>query len=94
MLRVSGEACRRWARMSVQRSLPLVVAPWPSVMESPRAMTAAAPGVDCTSMAETWYQWSMCRGSQVPVATSPSTLNAASAQPAAGDAPFESTLAA
>ena len=34
--------CKRAASTSVQRSLPLVVAPWPSVMESPSATTTAA----------------------------------------------------
>ena len=36
--------CSRWASTSVQRSLPLVVEAWPSVMESPSATMEAAPG--------------------------------------------------
>ncbi len=56
MLAVAGERCRRAARTSVQRSFPLVVAPWPSVMESPRATMEAAPAGARTSMAVMKYQ--------------------------------------
>jgi hypothetical protein len=44
MLLVRGSARRRLASTSVHRSLPLVVASWPSVIESPRATMAAASG--------------------------------------------------
>ena len=51
-----AEPCSRCASTSVQRSFPFVVAPCPSVMESPRTTTAAAPGAACTSISEIWYQ--------------------------------------
>ncbi len=63
MLCVPGRACSRAASTSVQRSLPLVVAPCPSVMESPRATMAAALGAASTSISASWYQWSTCFGS-------------------------------
>jgi len=36
--------------------LPLVVAPCPSVMESPRMAMDAAEGAASTSTSESWYQ--------------------------------------
>ena len=54
----SGDSPRK---ASVQRSLPLVAAARPSVMESPRATTAPAPGaLSMTSIPVTWYQCSTC----------------------------------
>src|SRR6266852_6640371 len=44
MLRVAGDVWSRCAKVSVHRSLPLVVAPCPSVIESPRTTTALASG--------------------------------------------------
>src|SRR6185312_11696751 len=54
----SAWPCRRAARSSGQRSLPLVVDPWPSVMESPKATTTAALADAATSTPDRKYQCS------------------------------------
>src|SRR5689334_12657107 len=59
MLAVAALACRRSARISVQRLLPLVSEPRPSVIESPMMATAFDDAGAITSMPEMKYQWSV-----------------------------------
>src|SRR6185437_5632538 len=84
MWRVAGEDCSLLFSASVQRLLPLVVVAWPSVMESPSAMTAKSLAGAITSMPEMVYQCSMVRTLVVSTGAAGSVGAAAEGAVAAG----------